>query len=115
MVIGTKKEEVVSQLRQRARRLLEYYPDKIQRIWFYGIVDFDEEFRISLLEDKFTALFSSGDLYYKEQTIILDRASMRGIPVGLYVLSFSAFLSDAENRNKTFLQLLRNGLKMSLK
>lgn len=106
-----KKEEVVSQLRQRARRLLEYYPEKIQRIWFYGIVDFDDEFKRFLLEDKYIELFSAGELFYKEQPIILDLATKKEVLVGLYVLSYSAFLNDAENRNKTFLQLLKESFK----
>ena len=41
-----KNEEVISQLRQRARRLMKYYNDKIQRIWFYGIVEFNDELKI---------------------------------------------------------------------
>jgi hypothetical protein len=66
-----RKEELVSQLRQRARVLLSHYPEKIQRIWFYGIVDIDNDFRISLLEDDFIELYSPGSLFYKEQSIIV--------------------------------------------
>lgn len=46
-----KNEEVISQLRQRARRLMKYYNNKIQRIWFYGIIEFSTELKISMLED----------------------------------------------------------------
>ncbi|MEO7214953.1 ATP-binding protein [Mucilaginibacter sp.] len=106
-----KKEEVTSQLRQRARKLLQHYPDKIQRIWFYGIVDFDDEFKVSLLEDKYIELFSCGTVFYKEQPIIMDLETKTEIPVGLYVLSFDAFLKDAEVRNSTFLNLLKEELK----
>ena len=106
-----KKEEVTSQLRQRARKLLQHYPNKIQRIWFYGIVDFDDEFKVSLLEDKYIELFSCGTVFYKEQPIITDLETKTEIPVGLYVLSFDAFLKDAEVRNSTFLNLLKEELK----
>jgi hypothetical protein len=61
------KEYLLSQLRQRARVLVSHYPDKIQRIWFYGIVDIDPEFRRSLLEDDYIELYSSGSLYYKDE------------------------------------------------
>lgn len=106
-----KKEEIVSQLRQRARKLLVHFPNKIQRIWFYGIVDFDDEFKISLLEDKFSELFSKGTVFYKEQPIILDIETKIEIPVGLYILSFDAFLNDADVRNSTFLNLLKTTIK----
>jgi hypothetical protein len=107
-----KKEEVVSQLRQRARKLLKYYDKKIQRIWFYGIVDFDDEFKISLLEDKFAKLYSTDTVFYKEQPIILDIENPNEtIPVGLYIMSFDAFIDDASSRNSTFLNLLKENLK----
>ncbi|MFC0778863.1 ATP-binding protein [Flavobacterium sp. HJSW_4] len=107
-----KKEEVVSQLRQRARKLLKYYGDKIQRIWFYGVVDFDSEFKISLLEDKYTRLYSNDSVFYKEHPIILDENKPHeSIPVGLYVMSFEAFIEDAYSRNSTFLNLLKENLK----
>lgn len=67
-----KREEVVSQLKQRARKLIKHYPNKIQRLWFYGIVDIDAEFRISLKEEKFVELYSSGSVFYKEHDALLD-------------------------------------------
>lgn len=106
-----KREEVVSQLKQRARKLAQYYPDKIQRIWFYGIVDIDTEFRISLKEEKYTELFSGGSMYYKEHSVILDEGKDIRVPIGLYILSFDAFLKDAETRNSTFLNILKQGFK----
>ncbi|GHU98766.1 ATPase [Bacteroidia bacterium] len=104
-----KREEIVSQLKQRARKLANYYPDKIQRIWFYGIVDIDKEFRISLKEEQYTELFSAGSMFYKEHSVIIDEEKDIRIPVGLYVLSFETFLKDAEIRNSTFLNVLKQG------
>ncbi len=37
-------EKVIGQIQRRARRLLQYFPNRIQRMWFYGIVDIDEDF-----------------------------------------------------------------------
>lgn len=106
-----KREEVVSQLKQRARKLVNYYPDKIQRIWFYGIVDIDAEFRISLKEERYTELFSTGSMFYKEHSVLIDEEKDIRVPVGLYILSFEAFLKDAEVRNSTFLNVLKQGFK----
>lgn len=103
-----KKEETVSQLKQRARKLLKYYGSKIQRIWFYGIVDFDNEFIRSLKEERFVSIFSHGKVFYKEQPIIPDYDENISILVGMYILDFSAFVKDAESRNSTFLKILKH-------
>ncbi|CAM2064244.1 ATP-binding protein [Sulfidibacter corallicola] len=105
-----KKEEVVSQLRQRARKLVLHYPGKIQRMWFYGIVDFDDEFKRSLLEDQFIELYSSGNLFYKEFPIMPSLQNRtHTVPTGIFVMDYQAFIHDAEARNKTFLEILKSG------
>lgn len=106
-----KNEEVVSQLRQRARKLLKHFPNKINRIWFYGITDIDTEFRISLKEDGFKQLYSSDQLFYKSQTIIIDDEADTSLNADLYVMSYDALVNDAEARNKTFLEVLKTGLQ----
>lgn len=110
-----KREELISQLRQRARKLLNYYPDRIQRIWFYGIVDFDKEFIRSLKEERYINVFSKDNFYYKELEIIPDYDEDLRIPIGVNILSFKAFLDDAQARNATFLNILKEGLKASVK
>jgi hypothetical protein len=109
-----KKEELISQLRQRARKLLAHYGTRIQRIWFYGIVDFDKEFIRSLKEEKYLEVFSNDQYYYKELDIIPDYDENKLIPIGVNILSFDAFLKDAEVRNSTFLTILKEGLKRNL-
>ena len=52
----SKTEEVISQLKQRATKLMNYYPNRIQRIWFYGIVEFNDEFKLSLKNEHYTIL-----------------------------------------------------------
>lgn len=101
------KETIVSQLKQRARRLLEFYPDKIQRIWFYGVIDFDKEFIASIIEDGFVELYSSGDLYYKSQQIVVNTEPMTRMSADFILLSYKAMLEDAESRNDTFLKILK--------
>ena len=106
-----KKEEIISQLRQRARKLMNHYETRIQRIWFYGIVDFDNEFTRSLKEEQYLEIFSSDKYYYKELSIIPDYDESKLIPIGVNLLSMDAVLRDAETRNSTFLNILREGLK----
>ena len=95
--------------------MLSPYPDKIQRIWFYGIVDIDPDFRISLLEDDYIELYSPGSLFYKEQTIMINNDPNNKIPWGLFIQSYQSFVDDAENRNSTFLKILKESIKKNIK
>ena len=109
-----KREELRSQFKQRARRLLKYYPDKIQRIFFYGIIDFDKEFERSLREDGFIPIFSEeGQIFYGRQQVIYDDKNSieREQYIDITLLSFKAFWKDAERRNSTFLKILKQGFK----
>jgi len=107
------KEELVSQLKQRARRLINYYPNKIQRIWFYGIIDFTKEFETSLKESKYFEIFSKDKAYYGEETIMSIEDNSKSILIGINLLSFEAFWQDAESRNATFLRILKNEFKQN--
>jgi hypothetical protein len=107
-----KKEEVVSQLKQRARNLANHFSTRIQRIWFYGIVDFDMEFIRSLKEEGYIELFSRDTVFYKEHNTLPDIKNLTySVPTGLYVMSFEAFIRDAETRNATFLNVLKHQIK----
>jgi hypothetical protein len=111
-----RKEEVISQLRQRARRLLKVYPNRIQRIWFYGIVDFDKEFISTLIEDGFIELFSTGEVYYKAQKVFPDPDNSEDSKIAdIYILSYKTMLDDAESRNSTFLDILKKSIKAKIK
>jgi hypothetical protein len=104
-----KNEEVISQLRQRARKLLRVFPNKIQRIWFYGITDIDKDFRMSLKEDEYKELFSHGSMFYKPQKIMITEEEY--VPAEIYVMTYETLIHDAEARNKSFLEVLKKGLK----
>ncbi len=102
-------EEVISQLKQRATKLMKYFPDKIQRIWFYGIVEFNDEFKLSLKNSQYTPLFSKDVLYYKEEPVYLSVEDDKPYLIGTYILSIDAFIEDAKARNATFLEILKDG------
>lgn len=107
--------DTIAQLRQRARRLLAYYPDRIQRMWFYGLVDFDKESELEM-RDAWTPLFSSGNAYYRNELMTPCDAELNPIghtryPVSLTMLSFDAFFKDARLRNHAFLQILKDGMR----
>ncbi|MFY0630002.1 MAG: ATP-binding protein [Flavobacteriaceae bacterium] len=106
-----KQEEVVSQLKQRARVLNNKYADKIQRVWYYGVAEIDVEFERSLLEDNYIPLYSKGKMLYGEEFIIPDMSDrFSKIPIKLFVLNYDALISDAEARNSSFMQLLKKSI-----
>lgn len=109
---------ILEQLRERARRLVNYYPNKIQRMWFFGIVEFDKKLRTKMKEQKFIRLYSSDDVYSHEEPVIPtdkddNELSDTPVPVQLTLLSFEALWKDAKLRNATFMKLLREGIKKS--
>ncbi len=106
-----KTEEVEHQLRQRAIRLLNYYPNKIQRMWFYGIVEFNDDFKLSLLNEHYAPLYSKDCLYYKENEWLKSLEDDTRYKVGTYILSIDAFIKDAKANNELFLNILKAGFK----
>ena len=106
-----KTEEVESQLQQRAVKLLNYYPNKIQRMWFYGIVEFTPEFKLSLRNAHYTPLYSKDSLYYKENEWYKDLEDDKKYKVGTYILSIDAFIKDAKAHNEIFLNILKDGFR----
>jgi len=106
---------VLDQIDQRARRLLALYPGKIQRMWFFGIVEFDVELKVKMKEE-WTPLYSSGEVYYKERSFLPIDANKNPIgektyPVSITLLSFDALWKDAATRNATFLTILKKSIQ----
>ncbi len=107
-----KNEEVISQLKQRARNLLRLYPGRIREFWFYGITDLNPEF-VGILEDEeeWTPLFSTGQVFYKELRIKPYQEEKQLNLVKAYIMSYEALINDAESRNSTFLNLLKSTIR----
>nr|WP_294858676.1 ATP-binding protein [uncultured Fluviicola sp.] len=113
---GLKLEDNVTsmvQLKKRATKLMQYYPNKIQRIWFYAVVEFNDEFKLYLENDRFTSLFSTDTMYYKEEQMKLSLTDTQLVNVGFYMLSLDAFINDADVRNSTYLRILKEHFKES--
>ncbi|MDR1896359.1 MAG: ATP-binding protein [Prevotellaceae bacterium] len=104
-------EEVINQLKRRATNLMKYYPNKIQRIWFYGIVEFNDDFKLSLKNSGYRPLYSKDSLYYNEEKIYLNVEDEDFYLTNVYILSIDAFIKDAKARNATFLQILKDGFQ----
>lgn len=99
------------QLDTRTRRLAEYYGKRIQRMWFYGIVDFDDQYEMHLRDNYFNPLFSNGKIYFRSKPVSLDLTSSQSVIQNVYILDFSAMVEDANSRNSTFLKILQHSFE----
>ena len=98
----------INQLIQRAAKLAKYC-NNIQRIWYYAVVNINDEFADSLQMQKWAPLYSKGRVFYQEfQAPRLDKIT---VPTPIFVLSFDAIVSDAQSRTHTFLVILRDAMK----
>jgi hypothetical protein len=92
-----------TQLLKRARKLVKHCPN-IQRMWYFGIIELDDEISSLLEIQKWQPLFSKGTVYYQE-------FSVEGRPTPVYLMSWKAVVEDAEARNRTFLEILKRDIK----
>ncbi|RZJ83656.1 MAG: hypothetical protein EOO20_22410 [Chryseobacterium sp.] len=99
--------KVVTQLEKRARRLMKHYNNQIQRIWFYGIIEFDEEIEMQLAGE-YTELYSCGKMYYRETNVAISLTPKITLPIGVFIWDLDAVVNDANARNSSFLNLIKS-------
>lgn len=105
------QENVISQLRQRARRILKYYDEKVQRVWYYGITDISDEMLQVMDEESWTELYATGQIWYKEfEMRPIGETTGVTVPVGFFVMPYNTMLDDAKRRNSTFMNLLKSSI-----
>lgn len=95
------------QLEQRARKLSNYYDGVIQRVWYYGIVDIDDDYKLHL-ESSYSPLFSKGNVYYKPMSVVTEVKPRKEIIANVYIMDYKALIEDANARNATFLALFKD-------
>lgn len=108
---GLKSEDnirIEAQLEKRARDLFSIYPNKIQSLWLYGIVELDNDYKAVLSTAGYQPMFSKGNIFVHTGDITVDWESRTKIPAVRYILDFDALVNDADARNKTFLSLIKS-------
>ncbi len=96
------------QLQDRARKLSKYYNNKVQRIWYYGIIEYNDETELGLRSNEYKELYSLGKLYYKENNIAISLSPEIKIPIGIFMWDIDGIIKDAEARNSTFLNFIKS-------
>lgn len=107
---GRKLEDnmvVVTQLEKRARKLMKYYNNRIQRIWYYGIVDIDEELELHL-RGEYQELYSVGKMFHRLVNVAIQKEPLVVVPIGVFIWDIDAVISDAGARNQAFLNLIKS-------
>lgn len=99
--------KVVTQLEKRARNLMKYYDNQIQRIWYYGIIEFNEDIELQL-SGEYTELYSAGKMYYRETQVAISLNPKRTLPIGIFIWDIDAIIKDADSRNSAFLNLIKS-------
>ncbi len=99
--------KVVTQLEKRARRLMKHFNNQIQRIWFYGIIEFNEDVETQLAGE-YTELYSSGKMYYRETNVAISLNPRIILPIGVFIWDLDAVVKDADARNSAFLNLIKS-------
>lgn len=99
--------KTVTQLEKRARKLMKYYNNKIQRIWYYGIIEFNEEVELALTGE-YKELYSSGKMYYREVKVAIQKTPEIILPIGVFIWDIDAVIKDADSRNSAFLNLIKS-------
>lgn len=99
----------IEQLKQRARSLYEFLEERLQRVWYYGIVDIDEDFQTSLEEANYLRVYSEGDSFYGSERIKKKDNSF--MPIVVQLMSTEALISDARKRNEAFMDVLRKSIQ----
>lgn len=98
---------VETQLLSRARKLMKQCKNKIQRIWFYGIVEFNDDLE-NHLRGEYKELFSKGRLYYKPTNVFIQADPEIRLPIGIFIMNLDSVIEDANARNSTFLNLIKS-------
>ena len=109
--LGLKAEQnsiVEFQLDSRTQRLAEYYHKRIQRMWFYGVVEFDDRYEMHLINNGFNPLFSNGNIYFRSKSVYTDKDKSFNVIQNAYIMDFKALVGDADSRNETFLKVLKH-------
>ena len=96
------------QLDKRTQLLSEHYGNRIQRAWYYGIVEMTDEYRMHLKNNEYKPLFSHGNVYYKVKPVFRNLQDEVGVIQHSYILDYKSIIEDANARNSAFLRILKD-------
>jgi hypothetical protein len=120
VVVELKKRKVdakenlyaVTQLVQRARKLVAHC-NNIQRVWYYAVIEIDDELSQTLQAMNWIPLFSKDKVFYQDFKV--QNPDGQTVLAPTFLLSYNAIIMDAAARNHTFLEILKNDIQQTMK
>lgn len=110
---GGENIKVEYQLEQRARALYPLYGGKIQSLWLYGVTQLDNAYKSTLDTMGYRPLYSKGTVYVNPNPITITTEPERiTVPAVRYVMDIDAVVNDAYARNKVFMDLIMERMKL---
>ena len=103
---------VERQLSGRARELYSHFGEKIQRMWFYGIIEITEDVELEL--NGYNPLYSTGKILFAQKEVKISLNPLKTISVGICLMDYNALIGDADKKNETFLNIIQNTFKESV-
>lgn len=114
--ISAEQNSIVEfQIDTRTQKLAKYYGERIQRIWFYGIVDIDDKYQMHLVNNQFKPLYSHGNVFFRSKMVYTDLTMTTSVIQNAFIMDYHALVEDANSRNETFLKILRHQFAESSK
>lgn len=95
------------QLDTRTQQLSDYFNNRIERAWFYGIVELTDKYKLHLKNNGYKPLFSHGNIWYRQKEVFPTLEGQTSVIQDSYIMDFKALVEDAKSRNSTFLKILR--------
>lgn len=109
---GGENLKVEYQLEQRARALYPLFDKKIQSLWLYGVTQLNDDYKSTLDTIGYRPLFSKGTVYVNPNPITITTEPERiTVPAVRYIMDIDAVVNDADARNQTFMDLIRERIK----
>jgi hypothetical protein len=120
VVVEIKKRKVddkenlyaATQLMKRAQKLVDHC-NNIQRVWYYAVIEINDELSQLYQNMNWIPLFSKGRVLY--QPFQVKGANGHIVPTPTFLLSYDAIIKDAAARNHTFLEILKNDIRKAMK
>jgi anti-sigma regulatory factor (Ser/Thr protein kinase) len=109
---GGENIKVEYQLEQRARALYPLFESKIQSMWLYGVTQLNNDYKSTLDTMGYRPLFSKGTVYVNPNPITITTEPERiTVPAVRYIMDMDAVINDADARNRTFMDLIKERMK----
>lgn len=81
---------VERQLTGRARELYSHFGERIQRMWFYGIIELSEAVELEL--NGYNPLYSTGKILFAQKDVKISLNPKKTIDVGICLMDYNALI-----------------------